>query len=485
MSIEPSILDPGVARRPAVVRRGPVETAGSVEAALVRRLEGAGRTAIAFAPFRFDVMGGVGEYAGGACLNWPIADGIVLAARGRDDGQAAVTVLSPDGQQVRFTVTTPCTGLPGAGDDPGNGSPGAAPRSDPSAAEGLARAAGMAVRETIGKGRSARTRGVSVVLAPSRETQSDLGQACAAAAAALSALGRLMGEAPRPVLDAAALCQRIEYRVFSMPAGPSDALTALAAESGRFTHVRCEPCELCDAFPLPSPLALVGIDCGATAPDPARRYARVRTASFMGKLLIDRIRQHEKLAPPGRGEAVARISVADYVERLRDRLPLKMKGRDFLSYFGETGDPLTSIDPGHTYGIRSRTEHHIYEGARTAQFLEKLARFARLGDRRAALRAGELMYASHWSYSQRCGLGSVAGERLVTELRRSGEAAGILGAKLGGRACGGLVVVLIDDTARAREAVVEACRRYEAHTGLHSTLIDGASASAAPATILD
>jgi L-arabinokinase len=85
------------------------------------------------------------------------------------------------------------------------------------------------------------------------------------------------------------------------------------------------------------------------------------------------------------------------------------------------------------------------------------------------------MYASHWSYGQRCGLGSVETDLLVNLIRQHGTPADIYGAKISGRGCGGVVTVLMRTADRAQEALQQVLETYQARTGQHATLIQGSS----------
>ncbi|MCH7814469.1 MAG: GHMP kinase, partial [Planctomycetes bacterium] len=175
---------------------------------------------------------------------------------------------------------------------------------------------------------------------------------------------------------------------------------------------------------------------------------------------------------------LCQLTLSDYVERLRDRLPTKIKGRDFLDRFEDPGDAMTTVDPDKVYKVRSRTEHHIYENTRAHQFAERLCRAARSHDQIAITEAGELMYASHWSYGQRCGLGGIETDRLVNLLRAEGPATGILGAKVSARGAGGTVVVLHTDTDGAREAIRRATDQYARLTDLDPRIFAGTSPGA-------
>jgi L-arabinokinase len=92
--------------------------------------------------------------------------------------------------------------------------------------------------------------------------------------------------------------------------------------------------------------------------------------------------------------------------------------------------------------------------------------------------AGEILYASHWSYSQRCGLGSLDADALVAEIRSRGPARGLFGAKITGMGCGGAVAVLMARTPQARDALQEACEAFSRRIGRPATLLTGSSPGA-------
>ena len=88
---------------------------------------------------------------------------------------------------------------------------------------------------------------------------------------------------------------------------------------------------------------------------------------------------------------------------------------------------------------------------------------------------GELMYASHASYSA-CGLGSAGTDRLVELVREAGEGAGLYGAKITGGGSGGTVAVL--GRAGAEAAVAAVARRYAQETGRGAVVFAGSSSGA-------
>jgi L-arabinokinase len=83
------------------------------------------------------------------------------------------------------------------------------------------------------------------------------------------------------------------------------------------------------------------------------------------------------------------------------------------------------------------------------------------------------MYASHWSYGQRCGLGSIETDMLVNLLRQSDANPDIYGAKITGCGCGGVVAVLMRTSDRATAAVDQAIEDYQARAERKARLIRG------------
>jgi L-arabinokinase len=168
------------------------------------------------------------------------------------------------------------------------------------------------------------------------------------------------------------------------------------------------------------------------------------------------------------------LTPREYISRWRDRLPPRMKGAAFLAQFDGTGDAATTVEPDETYPVRGAVEHAVYENHRVKQFRRHLARASR--DPGALARAGHLMYASHWSYGRRIGLGAPETDLLVRLARERGPESGVFGAKITGGGCGGTVALLTrDDT----DAVVEAIAAdYARRTGLAPRLLAGTSPGA-------
>jgi len=88
------------------------------------------------------------------------------------------------------------------------------------------------------------------------------------------------------------------------------------------------------------------------------------------------------------------------------------------------------------------------------------------------VRLGELMYASHASYSA-CGLGSDGTDRLVALVREAGPRLGLYGAKITGGGSGGTVAVLADRQMRGNVDLI--ADRYGRESGHGSAVYAGSS----------
>ncbi len=432
---------------------------------------------IARAPGRLDVMGGFAEYTGSLVLSYPLAHATVAAVTARTDQTVAVFCLHHEGngeiRECRWPLAT-FYGDPDALAEPQRFTASLGDVYLTGAREVAAATYALLDAKAVPNLGG----GLTVVLRSTLDGIHGIGAAGATTIAVLAALDHLWGLKLQPLAWARLACHG-HNRLWNRAQDVADAASAALAEEGAILQLQCRNQEVLGCLPLPDGLALTGVDCGARHRAADEKYIDARVTAFMGRNIIGRILQAGgSRVRPAWGGYLSQLTVSDYVVSLRDRLPTKMKGADFLSRFGESGDPLTSIDPNKVYKIRSRTEHHIYENARARQFAERLARSARTGDLHAAMEAGELMYASHWSYGQRCGLGSIQTDRLVTLLRNAGPAAGVYGAKISGRGAGGTVVVLHADTDLARGAIAKATEEYTRSTGCRSQVLGGTSPGA-------
>ena len=433
---------------------------------------------VAAAPGRLDVIGGVAACSGAMSIAMPLERRVCVAVEPRTDDTVSIVAVGQTGDNRRGPMVAPLVKLK-ARVSSDQGAVLAGDRFDVRDAvfRTLADMCDIGILPHRGNG-------FSIAIKCALGGVADVGCSAARVAATYRAVCAAY-DVPLDLQAAVALCVRARGAFDGQPVSVADAIGTLYASADALLQVGAQPGEPMGSIPLPPSIEVVGVDCGARREDAPVRYRRMQTAAMMGQKLIDRILAHEGTDRSVWGGYLARLTARDFVERFRDRLPTRLAGAEFLKRFGDIDLPGGGVEPNVVYKIRSRTEHQIYEHMRARQFAECVTRGGRNGLRTPFAEAGDLMYASHWSYGQRCGLGGVESEALVGLIRKHGASAGVFGAKITGRGCGGCVAVLHDRSERAAESIQQALVAYEQQTGCTPTLLpravpDALFAGAAP-----
>jgi galactokinase len=362
---------------------------------------------VARAPGRFDVLGGIADYAGGLVVGLPIRDAALAAAQVVSDGR----VIVASGARRLAISAADLAGLPVA-ELSRRFSDG-----DAWAAYLLGPVALLAREERLP------LTGLRLVVSSSVPEGKGLGSSAAVEVAAAFAAGGALGLSlePRAV---ALLAQRAEQVLAGAPCGVMDQMTAACGEAAHLLALSCRPAEIAGSFALPPGVAVWGIDSGARHAVRGAAYRRARCASFMGKALL--------------GLDADYLTMLGARELDAERLPERMTGADFLRRRRGIDDEISSVEPDVEYPVRAATLHPIEEQARVETFLGLLD--GPVGASRARL-LGELMGGSHAGYS-RCGLGMRVTDRIVSAVRSAGWERGLIGARVSGGGSGGTVVVL-------------------------------------------
>ena len=363
--------------------------------------------AVARAPGRLDVLGGIADYSGGLVLELPLEAATLAAAQRCDDD---LVVAVSDGRRIAVDAAELATAPLGrlaerfSGRDAWGayvlGPVALLLREGPEVGGGLRLLVSSVVPEGKGVGSSAAVE-VAVLCAAS---------ACLGVEASARQL--------------ALLGQRAEQVFAAAPCGPMDQLAVMHGEAGCLLPVLCRPAEILEALHLPSPLAVWGIDSGLRHAVSGDAYRRVRCAAFMGKALLD--------------TDVAYLAELDRDHVAVDELPESVLGIDFLRLRSGIDDPVSTVEPAASYPVRAATLFPIDEHARALELVSIVK------DRPtdvAVERLGELLYESHAGYS-RCGLGVARTDQIVDAVRAAGSDKGLFGARVSGGGSGGTVVVL-------------------------------------------
>jgi L-arabinokinase len=390
---------------------------------------------VARAPGRFDVLGGIADYAGGLVLGFPIRQAVLAAAQDTADGM----VIAVSG---RRRVAVPAADLVQL---PLDELAGRLAGKDSWAAYVLGPVALLAREERLA------VTGLRLLLSSSVPEGKGLGSSAAVEVAVAQATAGALGHELEP-RRLALLGHRAEQLVAGAPCGSMDQMTATYGEEAHILALLCRPAEIVGSFALPAGLTVWGIDSGARHAVRDAPYRRARCATFMGKALLGVEADYLTALRPGDVEA--------------ERLPERMTGAEFLRLRDGVDDEMSSIEPAVEYPVRAATLHPVEEQVRVETFLRVLEE--PVTSRRAGV-LGDLMAASHAGYSH-CGLGTPATDRIVDTVRAVGWERGLVGARVSGGGCGGTVVAL------GREEAGPVVRRLARRLG--AGIVVGTSAGA-------
>jgi L-arabinokinase len=421
------------------------------------------------APGRLDVMGGIADYSGSLVLELPIAEATLVALQ-KDEAPRISVISLVDNETRALTFEMPLADLERDG----------APIEYDEALAYFASDTSHAWAAYVA--------GVFLVLARERGTHFNHGarllissrvpegkgvsSSAALEVATMSAVAAAFDTEIRP-REIALLSQRLENLVVGAPCGVMDQMTSACGSAHQLLSILCQPAELLGSIKLPDDLAVWGLDSGTRHSIGGGDYGSVRAGAFMGyRILADVAGSNTDQRWRG---YLANVNPDEFEKRFARHLPEWMHGEDFLARYGDTTDPVTTVERNRTYAIRAPAMHPIYESARVRQFAELLQRRRSLSqDEKITL--GKLMYESHASYSA-CGLGSQATDLLVELVRASGVDQGLFGAKITGGGSGGTVAVLGDSNAEG--AVKNVADRYAALMGYEPYIFSGSSSGSA------
>jgi galactokinase len=439
--------------------------------------------AVARAPGRLDVMGGIADYSGSLVLQRPIAEAAFAAVQRTDRpvlevvslGRPPCTIplesLAPEGVPVGYdharrmfadhgtASAQPAPGPRTARPEGDTGLRTARPEGD-TVPHWVSYVAGVFLVLAHERGMPLTT-GARVVVASQVPEGKGVSSSAAVETATMRAAADALGVALEP-RDLALLCQKSENLVSGAPCGVMDQMTCVFGERGALLALLCQPAELQPSVPVPDDLEFWGIDSGERHAVGGSDYGAVRAGAFMGLRIVS-----EHAGVPV--DYLANIAPSEFEREFVPCLPEELSGDDFLARYAGTADTVTTVERGRRYRVRAPTAHPVYERQRAERFRE-LLRTSPGEDRR--VRLGALMYESHASYVA-CGLGSAGTDRLVELVRAEGPAAGLYGARVTGGGSGGTVAVMGRKNASA--AIARVAGAYERATGYRPQVFAGSS----------
>lgn len=426
------------------------------------------------APGRLDCIGGMADFSGGLALQMPLACGAHAAAGPRTDQRFRVESLDwkNNGDACVFDVP-----LSAFYQSDGQLVTPEKLRGSLAGCEWVSHAAGVCLSLLDSGDLPHLAGGVNLLISCDVPAGRGLAASAAIQVAVAQAIAGLfeLELGPGQLLRA---CRSANEEVCGGETGLVDHVACLLAEPESLLQVRCQPGDVIGSLLLPRDVTFAAVDSGPRTDICRQRYLDNRAASIMGRTIVERLVAQAPSSEDTVNGYLANITPNEYVLKFRNDLPVKIRGKEFIERFGQPVGLDAPIEPLQLYKVRSRAEHHIYENDRAHRLHERLSRARRTGERDALVEAGELMYASHWSYSQRCGMGSLETDQLVGLIRERGPARGLYGAKITGMGCGGAVAVLMSTATAARAALEEAVQAFREKTGRDAAICFGSSPGA-------
>jgi galactokinase len=323
------------------------------------------------------------------------------------------------------------------------------------------------------------------------------GQASSTAllAATLGALSEAAGF-KLETLDAALLIQRAENLFAASSGHVVDALTCLTADaaatgvrpaSPRVLRFSAQPHTLVSQTALPADLRVMALDTGVRYTAAGPTVSAIRLAGAMGLRIIETIyRDLGQRHTPLHGY-LANLSPSLYRQYFRALMPKRLRGADFVRTYGPLPDRAGVIDSKKLYRVRAAVDHLVTENEFAENFLQAVEELsdpvtAKAMTRRekilAQRRAGRLLLASHHSYNLRLEISCREADWLVDHLMESGPEKGVFGARITGTGGGGTVVCLLNRSSAANDALLDTMNAYNKLAGVQLSVCEAGTTGA-------
>jgi galactokinase len=286
-------------------------------------------------------------------------------------------------------------------------------------------------------------------------------------------------------IELAEACQWVENVIAESACGIMDQAASVLGDEGYVLPLLCQSCSPRPLVKLPEGLRCWAIDSGVRHEVTGIEYEAARAAAFIGYRMICEwedlpIHKNEngqifRYSDPRWQGYLSNVMPSVFRSKYEHRLPKSISGAEVLSLGRVHPDPFTTVRPEVTYRVRACTRYAIEENQRIELFIE-LARGNTEQPSVAAFRQmGELMFQSHWSYTE-CGLGCEATDQLIEIVRRHVGEDQLFGAKITGGGAGGTVAVL--GSAKGAEAFKEVVKEYARLRSFEPYIFEGSSIGA-------
>ena len=396
------------------------------------------------APARLDIMGGIADYSGANVCEGVLGHGMLMALQPRTDRTLRIRTMQTGKRNLPVETRIPLDYFTS-----GDGLAGYAAVKDlfqnnPLLSWGAY--IGGSIFTLLKEEAVRMPYGFSMILLSAVPMNVGIGSSAAVEMGTLTCLDAYLGLK----LDGQRLSrlgQMAENHVVGAPCGIMDQTAITCGREGKLTHILCRPGKVMGEVSIPEGTGFVGISSMVRHSVAGNPYGDTRIGAFMGKRIINSIREKSGKEPIG---FLTELTPEEFRATYEKELPESLLGSDFLTRFKTHDDPVTVIQPDATYRVAGPTRHPIEENARVLAFMKHL-KDAPGGGEPDLIAAGELMYGAHESYRSNCNLSVEEVDFLVEAVRKRGAAKGLYGAKITGGGTGGTVAVFGQLEALRRE----------------------------------
>ena len=252
-------------------------------------------------------------------------------------------------------------------------------------------------------------------------------------------------------IELAEACQWVENVIAEAACGIMDQAASVLGDEGFVLPLLCQPCLPQPLVKLPKGLRCWAIDSGVRHAVTGIEYEAARAAAFIGYRMIcewenlpiekDESGRIPRYTDPRWHGFLSNVVPSVFRSRYEQRLPEFLSGTEILSLDRTHPDPFTVVRPEVSYRVRACTRYAIEENQRIELFVELARSSAQTSSLTAFRQMGELMFQSHWSYTE-CGLGCEETDQLIELVRLHRGEDQLFGAKITGGGAGGTVAVL-------------------------------------------
>ncbi len=396
-----------------------------------------GRIVVTRAPARLDIMGGIADYCGSYTFEMPLNRAVVAACQAREDNILSAITLQIDSQikqHVRMSLNDFY--------DEGN-LKSYSKIKELFNTDSLSSWAGYVLGCFFALLKENKVdkfpHGAVVIIKSDIPMGAGIASSAAVEVATLSAINQLY-DLQLNDNEIAHFAQITENRVVGAPCGIMDQITSTSGIKDKILSILCQPDHILENIECPKNVSFVGIHTKVPRSTKSSAYIDTRTAAFMGLSILKKELGWKKLD----SNYLCEISVQEFQEHCEHLLPQLIRGSDFQDQYGETVDPVTTVDPDKDYAVRDCAKHPIFENERVLKFISALKNVndAPENVHDYLTEAGRLMYESNDSYRDLAGLGAPEIDGIVNIAQKIGEQGGIYGAKITGGGGGGTVAIL-------------------------------------------